>query len=175
MSVASPLARIAVGVVVERRKAASPWVDYVWQPAGVLAGVPETAPWTVLNSSDDRTSFYAGSAEIELYRTETAHYGDNLASAAPSLWVALRPTGVEPPYEVVAVTADPAEGESFTQAGDDIIEAVPMPQAVREIVAAFVAEHHVERPFVKRQRERADPEALARRTLLDKGRAKDRP
>ena len=30
------------------------------------------------------------------------------------------------------------------------------------IVAAFVAEHHVERPFVKRKRDRADPEALAR-------------
>ena len=86
-------------------------------------------------------------------------YRDNLASAAPSLWVALRPTGVEPPYAIVAVTADPAEGESFTQAGDDLVEAVPMPPPVRDLVAAFVAEHHVERPFVKRERDRADPEA----------------
>ena len=35
-----------------------------------------------------------------------------------------------------------------------------MPDAVRDIVAAFVAEHHVERAFSKRQRDRADPEAL---------------
>ena len=31
------------------------------------------------------------------------------------------------------------------------------------LIEAFVAEHHVERPFVKRKRDRADPEALARR------------
>ncbi len=175
MSVATPLARIAVGVVVERRKAANPWVDMVWQPAGVLAGVPEAAPWTVLSVGEDRTSFYAGAAEIELYRTETGHYRDNLASAMPSLWIALRPTGVEPPFDIVAVTADPAEGESFTQAGDDVVEAVPMPKAVREVVEAFVAEHHVERPFVKRKRDRADPQALARRAPIAKDRPKDRP
>ena len=157
------LARIAVGVVVERRKAMSQWVDFVWQPVGVLPGQPDTAPWTVLSAGEDRTTYYAGPAEIALYRTETTYYRDNLASAAPSLWIALRPTGVEPPYDIVAVTADPAEGEAFTQAGDDLVEAVPMPQPVREIVAAFVAEHHVERPFVKRKRNRADPEALARR------------
>jgi hypothetical protein len=143
----SPLARIPVGVVVERRKAMSRWVDFVWQPVGVLPGRPDTAPWTVLSSSEDRTTYYAGPAEIELYRTETEFYRDNLASGAPSLWIALRPTGVEPPYSIAAVTADPAEGEGYTQAGDDLVEAVPMPQAVREIVAAFVAKHHVERPF----------------------------
>ena len=168
MSVATPLARIAVGVVVERRKAVNPWVDVVWQPAGVLAGVPEAAPWTVLSAGEDRTSFYAGSAEIELYRTETGHYRDNLNSARPLLWVSLRPTGVEPPFEIVAVTADPAEGESFTQVGDDLVEAIPMPPAVQAIVEAFVAEHHVERPFVKRKRDRADPQALARRAPIEK-------
>ena len=163
MSGPSPLARIPVGVVVERRKAMSRWVDFVWQPVGVLPGRPDTAPWTVLSSSEDRDTYYAGPAEIELYRTETEFYRDNLASAAPSLWIALRPTGVEPPYSIAAVTADPAEGEGYTQAGDDLVEAVPMPQTVREIVAAFVAEHHVERPFEKRKRDRADPQALARR------------
>src|SRR5262249_55111692 len=113
-------------------------------------------------------------AEIALYRTETAHYRDNLASGAPSLWIALRPTGVEPPYDIVAVTADPAEGESFTQVGDDVVEAGPKPNAGLEIVAAFVAEHHVERQFFKRKRDRADPEALARRAPGLNDRAKDR-
>jgi Protein of unknown function (DUF3305) len=166
----SALTRIPVGVVVERRKAASPWIDMVWRPVGVLAGVPDAAPWTMLEAGDDRASFYAGAAEIALYRTETGHYRDNLNSARPSLWVSLRPTGVEPPFEIVAVTADPAEGESFTQAGDDLVEAVPMPPAVRTTVEAFVAEHHVERPFVKRKRDRADPQALARRAPLEKDR-----
>jgi hypothetical protein len=33
-----------------------------------------------------------------------------------------------------------------------------------------VAEHHVERPFVKRKRDRADPEALSRRAPIAKDR-----
>ena len=118
----------------------------------------------------DRATFYAGAAEIELYRTETANYRDNLGSGAPMLWVALRPTGVEPPYELFAVTADPAEGEAWTGVGTDLVDVVPMPEAVRAVVDAFVAEHHVERPVLKRKRDRADPEALARRGPLQKER-----
>ena len=38
-----------------------------------------------------------------------------------------------------------------------------MPLEVQERLAAFVEAHHVERPFVKRKRDRADPEAMATR------------
>ncbi len=47
MSQAAPLLRIPVGVVVERRKAFSPWADFIWRPVAVLEGVPDAAPWTV--------------------------------------------------------------------------------------------------------------------------------
>jgi hypothetical protein len=159
----TPLAQISVGVVVERRKATSPWIDFTWKPVTVLPGAPVAAPWTQLSADDERATFYAGAADVALYRTETTYYRDNLASGTPSLWVALRSRDGDPPFELVAVTADPAEGEGFTQNGDHLVEAVPMPEAVRAVVEAFVAEHHVERPFMKRQRDRADPEALARR------------
>jgi hypothetical protein len=43
------------------------------------------------------------------------------------------------------------------------VEAVPMPDSVRDTIASFIAEHHVERTFVRRKRNRADSEALARR------------
>ncbi len=155
--------KIPVGVVVERRKAQSQWIDFIWRPATVLAGLPDAVPWTVLASDGDDATFYAGTAEISLYRTETTNYRGNLATGAPVLWVALRPTGVEPPYDIIAVTADPAEGEALTEAGNDLVDVVPMPEPVRDLIEAFVAEHHVERPFYKRQRDRADPEALARR------------
>ena len=135
-----------------------------------LAGLPEAAPWTMLSQDDNGATFYAGAADVELYRTETANYRDNLGSGAPALWVALRPTGVEPPYEVFGVTADPAEGEAWTEAGNDLVDVVPMPEAVRAAIEAFVAEHHVERDFYKRERDRADPEALARRTPGQKDR-----
>jgi hypothetical protein len=158
-----PLATIAVGVIVERTKADSQWLDYHWRPTNVLAGQPDTAPWTKLAEDGERATFYAGSAEIGLYRTEAGHYRDNLASGAPSLWVVLREGGGPVPYRLHLVTADPAEGEGATEAGNDIVEAVPMPDAVRDRVAAFVAEHHVDDRFVKRQRDRANPEALGRR------------
>jgi hypothetical protein len=159
----SAVPRIPVGVVVERAKAESQWIDYLWRPVAVLAGEPATEPWTRLSGDDDRTTFYAGSASVELHRTETGNYRDNLATGTPMLWVVLRPTEAEPPYTLYLVTADPAEGEAMTEAGNDLVESVPMPDAIREQVAAFVAEHHVEREFVKRKRDRANPESLGRR------------
>ena len=105
MNVAPAQATIAVGVVVERHKAASPWIDFVWKPLAVLAGQPDTVPWTQLSAEGDGATFYAGTAEIALYRTETTYYRDNLATGTPVLWVALRPTGVEPPFTIFAVTA----------------------------------------------------------------------
>jgi hypothetical protein len=166
------LQSIAVGVVVERRKAASQWIDFTWQPVAVLPGQPEAEPWTVLTQEDGRTSFYAGTAMIQLHRGETGNYRDNLASARPSVWVSLRARDGDPPYQLFAVTADPAEGEAFTETGTDLVEAVPMPASVRDALAAFVAEHHVERPIFKRKRDRANTEALARRAPGNEGERK---
>ena len=159
----APVATIPVGVVVERTKAESRWIDFLWRPVAVLAGQPATEPWTRLSGDEERTTFYAGPGVVELHRTETANYRDNLATGAPSLWVVLRETGSEPPYGVFLVTADPAEGEAMTEAGNDLVESVPMVETIRDQVAAFVAEHHVEQTFVKRTRDRANPDALGRR------------
>lgn len=166
MSRVQPLKRIPVGVVIERRKATSPWVDFLWRPIAALPGIPDAKPWTVLDSDAECTQFYGGSAEIELYRSNTSSYRDNLATGAASLWVVLRPTGVEPPYEIAAVTADPSEGEAYSESAANLVEAVPMPQPVGAALAEFVAEHHVEHRFVKRQRDRADPGAMARHSSL---------
>jgi hypothetical protein len=164
VSRAQPLASIPVGVVIERRKAKSQWADFVWRPVAVLPGVPDAAPWTALDGDVDRMNFYGGGAKIELYPSDASGYHDNLATGAALLWVALRPTGLEPPYEIAAVTAEPSEGETFTGSATDIVETVPMPEPVRATIAAFVAEHRIEHPFIRRKRDRADPEAMARRT-----------
>jgi Protein of unknown function (DUF3305) len=163
MAVTSPLARFPVGVVVERRKSSSPWNDGVWRAVAVLPGVPDCAPWTELGRDGDAITFFGGTAQIELYRSETANYRGNLTSPTPSLWIVLRPTGDEPPLSIVAVTADPAEGEAFTEPGTDLVECVEMPPAVQARIAAFVAEYHVEHSFQRRERDRADLETLSRR------------
>jgi hypothetical protein len=171
LSAVKPLASISVGVVVERVKSSNPWVDFLWRPLSVLTGVPDAAPWTELSGDGERTSFYAGVAPIELHRTETTYYQQNLQSETPSLWVGLRPTGSEPPFALLMVTADPAEAESLGESASDLIDQVRMPEAVRQFIAAFVAEHHVERAFSKRVRDRANPEALGRRKAQDEGAA----
>ena len=160
---AVPLLRISVGVVVERRKTDSPWIEFVWRGVAVLPDEPEMKPWTVLREQDDAALYYAGSAAIDLYRSETARYRENISTGSPSIWVVLSPSEGAWPYAVAAVTVDPAEGEAFTEAGANLVEAVPMPEVLRDAIEKFVAEHHVEREFVKRERRRADPEALARR------------
>ena len=160
---ATPLLRIPVGVVVERHKADSPWIDFVWRGIGVLPDEPEMRSWTLLREQNETAMYYAGSATVDLYRSETERYRDNLASRSPSIWVVLSPSEGAWPYAVSAVTADPAEGEAFTIAGVNLVEAVPMPEVFREAIENFIAEHHVEREFVKRKLGRADPEALARR------------
>jgi hypothetical protein len=156
--------RIPVGVVVERTKAKSQWADYVWRPFAALPGMPEAKPWTKLAEDDERTTFYAGSTAIELFATETTYYRDNLTSSEPLLWVVLRRSNSDWPYELFKVTADPSEGEAMTETGSDLVETVPMPDAIKDLVADFIVKHHVERPFMKRKRDRADPEALGRRT-----------
>jgi uncharacterized protein DUF3305 len=164
MTPIAPLLRIPVGVVVERRKATSPWADVLWRPVAVLSGLPDAAAWTPLAIDGQAATVYAGAAEIELYRSETDNYRRNLESGSPCVWVALSPSEGEPPYEIAAVTADPAEGEGLTEPGQGVIEAVAMPEPLRDAIAAFVAHYRVEQAFEKRTRDRADPEALARRS-----------
>jgi len=167
LNIAAPLQTIAVGVVVERSKSASPWSDFLWRPVSAFTGAPATQPWTKLFDDGERATFFAGVADIELHRTETENYRGNLMSGAPLLWVVLRPREAAMPYDLMLVTADPAEGEAMTEAGNDLVETLPMPEAIRQAVADFVAEHHVDRMFSKRQRDRADPEVLGRRVPGD--------
>ena len=57
---------------------------------------------------------------------------------------------------ILTVMADPSEGEALTDAGNDLVATVPMPAAIIETIDSFIAEHNVERPFTKRQRDRCE-------------------
>ncbi len=165
-----PQLNFAVGIVVERRRSRSRWIDYTWQPVAVLPGGAGAAAWSVLDDDGETATFYAGATEIALHRTESGNYQENLLSGAPSLWISLRPTGAEPPYELIAATADPAEGESFTQAGQDLVGAVPLPPALREIMAAFIAAHPPRPHFIKRKRDDGSPDFAHRKGSRARGR-----
>src|SRR6202171_2561780 len=144
-----------VGVVVRRRSIDNPWVDHIWSPVMVLDEVPATAQWSVLSTEADATIYYAGSASIDLFPSDTASYRANLADGEPRIWVALRRQDGGPELELTKVTADPTEGEAMFESGCDVIGTVPMPPGIASWIAAFVDQFHVEHPFHKRQRDRA--------------------
>ena len=154
---------VEIGVIVERRALENPWVDHAWVPIAVLVGAPAAAPWTPLEQSAGLTRYFAGTIEMEFFGSDTTMYRENLRSRQPSLWVVLRHTAASPGVVLHMVTPDPADAEALTETGTDIIEAVPMPVEIRQQLAAFVEANHVERPFIKRKRDRADPDAMARR------------
>ena len=162
-----PLKTLPVGVVVERQKAQSQWIDYTWRPESVLPGIPDAKPWTILSQTDETALIYAGAAEIELHPSETTQYRDNLLSEQPVLWVVLRATDLDPPDEVFTVTADGAEGEGLAYTGSDIVETVPMPDQIAETLMSFVSEHHVERVFFKRKRTETNKDALGRKPVVE--------
>jgi hypothetical protein len=145
-----------VGVVVRRRSVDNPWIDEMWSPAAILEQVPATAPWTVLSSDAEATTYYAGAASIDLFSSDTANYRDNLADGAPQIWVALRRQDGGHELELTKVTADPTEGEALFESGCEVIGTVPMPAEIAAWIADFVDRFHVERVFHKRKRDRAD-------------------
>ncbi len=162
-----PVKTIPVGIIVERVKADSQWADYLWKPVEAVAGNQKTKAWTKLSDDGSRVTYYAGSSEIELYPSDTPQYRDNVLSETPSIWVGLRAAESDPPFELFLTTADSSEGEGMTYTGTVICEPVPMPDAIQAVIEQFITEHHVERVFFKRKRDKSQPNLMERRIPID--------
>lgn len=154
---------IAVGLVMECIAPSNPWGTHHWIPVQILQGAPDTPPWAVLARGSDRVRYFAGTFAIRLYSTETGFYRDNLSAERPRLWVATQPDGPEPPIAILAVTANPAEGEGYTQTGTNVVEVIDMPADIAAEIAAFVEANHVEQVFEKRKRDKRPSAFLGRR------------
>jgi hypothetical protein len=122
----------------------------------VVVGLPEAAPMTLIEKSEEAERYYLGAANVSLHTMETANYRDNLASGMPKFWVVMRQDPVDQSLSLVAVTADPAEGEAHSQSEANLVDTAPMSAELASALAVFVEEHHVEREFYKRKRDRAD-------------------
>lgn len=152
-----------LGVIVEKRKAHSPWIDHTWSAAGVMPGMPDAAPMTLLAREGDVERYYLGAANLVFSTAETANYRDNLITGTPKIWVVMRQDPLDSTLVLIMVTADPSEGEGYGESGNHLVEQVPMPPEVAAHLAAFVDTHHVEQEFYKRRRDKPDKEALGRR------------
>lgn len=157
-----------VSVIVERRPTASRWADWVWAPCEIVEGKAAAAPWVSLGETPEQVArFFAGSTEILLHRKETEAYRINLAGDRV-LYAVLRPAdddddgddSADHPFTLHAVTASPYEAQDHLDSGDEIVEAIAMPQSIAELVEAFCDFHHREEPFIKRKRDRLKVEEL---------------
>ena len=153
-----------LGIVVERHKLDNPWVDHSWKPVAVVPGLAEVKAWRLMEEGPDWARFLCGSLPVTLHRKETEAYQVNLAAEMPAVYVMLSEAEQDSEHEVEAVraTLSPFDAQDYLDSGEDIVEAVPMPDEVRAWVEAFVAEHHVDEPFKKRKRDGHRQDEVAR-------------
>lgn len=153
---------IPVGVVVAKTRVDHKWAKWSWRPVAVIPGAPSVDGWKEIDSGEGWAHYHCGTVALTLYRTDTEAYRLALSETPPKVYVVLRcdEEGDEDrPYFVETVTASPYEAQDFADSAEEIIEAVPMPPGLVAWVQAFVDEHHVDRKFIKRRRDRVDPNA----------------
>jgi hypothetical protein len=152
-----PSITLPVGVVVAREKIDHPWQEYRWRPVSVFLNAPEVTEWRELRRSDNLAHYHAATLPLELHRKETSGYRANLATGRPAVYVILREDpGASStwPVTVHLVTASPYEAQAYGESGLEIVELVPMPEPLVALVEDFIAMHHVDEAFVKRQRQK---------------------
>ncbi|MFQ6547961.1 DUF3305 domain-containing protein [Aestuariibius sp. 2305UL40-4] len=128
------------------------WAKWSWRAVAVLPGAAPS-DWKVLRKDGDAVEFHAATVPMELYRTDTEAYLHELQAESPSIYVVMRQGTAERP-EILLATASPYEGQDYCDSGEELVERVPMPSALRAMVERFVAEHHEEEEFVKRKRDK---------------------
>ncbi|MEO8752210.1 MAG: DUF3305 domain-containing protein [Casimicrobiaceae bacterium] len=149
----------SVDVLMERIPLVNRWVSEKWQPAAVTpvalglraAGAPER-----IADGPAGTTWRFPGMPIELHPTEGEGYYLNLTSDTPLVFVMWRPAeeGTEPAARPEIVTVSYNQAGRFMDGGEKV-DPVPMPDAIREWMAAFVAEHY--KPEPRRKVKRNDP------------------
>ena len=156
--------RRPLGLVVDWHRRGQPWASEQWTVTDVLHGTPLVEPWAVLAEGPGWCRYFAGSIMLDLFVGATAEYRRNLTSSRPALYVILRRVSAAPGIAVHGITVDAGEVEVHADSGNDLIEAAPLPPFLADWVQAFVDRHHVERLAYRRQRDRADLDALGSRS-----------
>jgi hypothetical protein len=145
-----------LGIIVERQTLNSPWQDHRWLPVSVMSATGAGKEWRLLVENEKAKSYHAGDYELELHKSDTEAYKLNLTTKPPRLFIVLRPQSDGEFPQVVLLTANPYEAQSYTVGGDEIVEGVTMPPEIAAWVADFVERFHVDEPFVKRRLRRND-------------------
>jgi hypothetical protein len=142
-----------VGIVMERRRIDHPWQEYAWRVVSLLPGATSAGDWRILHERDGSTRYHAATLNIELYPSDTEGYRHNLSQRVPCIYVLLRPNAEADgrPQPAVA-TASPDDATDYLDSSENLVEGVPMPDAIAAWIGDYVARYHREVPFEKRKR-----------------------
>lgn len=151
---------IPLGIVIAKERIDHPWQDHIWRTVGLLPGAPEVSSWRELKSNKDWIQYHAATLPLQLYRSETQAYIDNLRNKEPVVYVIIREEEVDSdtPVDVHLVTASPYEAQDYMDSGDDIVDAIEMNDIIYSWIEKFIEENHKETKFKKRKNIRVSVE-----------------
>jgi hypothetical protein len=149
----------SVDVVMERVPLVNRWVSEQWQPAAVIPqaeGKQDAGPPECIEDGAERAQWKFPRMAIELHPSEAEGYFLNLTSPAPVVFVMWREEeeGGPAPVRPHIVTLSYNQAGRFMDGGERV-DPVPMPDVLREWLAAYVAQHY--KPEPKRKVRRNDP------------------
>ncbi len=145
---------LPLGIVLRKQPGVTRWAKWVWRAVAVLPGAGP-ANWRELRREGEVVEYHAATVPLELYRTDTEAYLTELSTKVPSIYVVMRENAaLESGLEVVLATASPFDGQDYADNGEDIVELVPMPPALKALVREWVDKHHKEEKFIKRRRDK---------------------
>ena len=132
---------IPIGVIIARERSANPWQDFHWRPVRVEMNAPERGAWREIERGRDFIHYHAATLPLVLNVKEKVGYRINLANGVPSVYVVLNePAGSNGrmPISVARLTVSPFEIQGFGGQGTEIVERVPMPEPLVQLLHSFV-------------------------------------
>jgi hypothetical protein len=147
---------LPLGIVLRKSPGVTRWARWVWKAVAVLPGAAP-ANWRELRRDGEVVEYHAATVPLELWRTDTEAYLTELSTKVPSIYVVMREStepDAEHGLEIVLATASPYDGQDYADNGEDIVELVPMPEALMALIHEWVEKHHEEEVFVKRRRDK---------------------
>jgi len=145
-----------VGIVLRKTPGVTRWAQWSWRVVGVLPGAGP-ASWQVLRREGDAVEYHAATLPLELWSSDTEAYQATLVTKTPSLTVIMHEDlsrEAKMPWQPALITASAFETQDYADAEGYLIELVPMPPRLLVWVRDFVEANHVEKPFIKRKRDR---------------------
>jgi len=153
LSSATRTVSMPLGVVIKRAPGVTRWTPHVFNVTAVIPGA-KRADWSFLRRDGDAVEFHAATVLLELHRTDTEAYLAGLSAKTPSIYVVMRESERNRPFDVVLATASPYEAQDYADTGEELVEKVPMPEGLVAWIRDFAALHHEDEVFIKRRRDK---------------------